>query len=1077
MMQDPLPEDIERLAAGQYSEVTPVGQPGTSGSVFRALDRKTNRLVAIKVSHGEDSAKGSLLAEDAALSEPRIAEVAEPGAAPTARRRVGRLDPFGRVGLVLEWLDDSYTSVEKLVREGDIRFTELQALRILAPLTHLLAEAHRAGYLYVDIDAQKADHLWWKVSRDEAGSVPTYQLKVIDWANAIRMTDPSYVGDVTPAHDIAGVGQLLFYMVHGPNVALPDSPTAAALQERTPLNDLVRRAMFLDAEGSFVRQVRDPLTAAQRAGMWRDADLRARATKSLDEAVRGRRDALAGQQQALLHTIQSTVDSLEAAARMGLPALNRAVDAAAAHLGVKAEGDSRAQTTGLIKKVEELSERAARLDPEGADTRPLQERLNRLLVERANVEQMRRLLAQADTSERLDSALKRTETPTGEPALMSADVTLLAALTGALKEAAATPGGLNRTTEAATLPGLIDSLLAGTPDVVPAVRGLTRWGEGPAVHAFRLAAGRRAGAPLLREEVADLLTRMEAMRRESEQDAAIADQSESSRNRARAALRLLTERIAALRQARDGLVAREGEPVLPLLTTVRGVYDTLATAVTNALVVEGLHAPGGPATAAALDAIRDALATAESALDEGNLGEAVTALQTWATRDPESSLAGRYADLVARYPGLDRAALLAHLETAGLSDLDTLIGTLPAALTDLQTVAPRSTYRAALKPLFAALNPLVEHVLRATASAPPSGGAADESRAFAVAVGAGLPGVLAAALRSDPPAPGRLPAATHRLVAAPATADLSKKPVLYYEQVAGWLPPRPAGFVLTSGDMRENGLPALRDGLDAIEAGLPAFAPVTAVYRQWAARVCDNEAAATLGQGDLDGGAAWYEARLLAASSPAAASAAKAARALAEAEGRWNRVGPVAAGNALAALDGDPAWQSPPFGPPLQAARDTLHSALAVQNQALTVAQAGFQAVQNQQGRAAAEGLNQALAEFGSATDHADSTLGGAPAGSLPRRLLRQDLEPLMRIWGETLPPTRQTPVDPAVYQGLAAGLQKVAQAAIANGHGKAATLVRGEVASAVYLPLAAALLHVAAQQIPPDPAGSPPYG
>ncbi len=296
MINDFFESDLIQVDPAAFSQVQRLPKPGTSGTVFRVIDRHTGRPWAVKISYAEETSKGCLLAEAAALSS-SIKEIIEPGAEEsTVRKFERRMDPFARVGLVMEWLDDSFTPLEKLVRDFNVRLTDLQVLRIISPFTAVLATAHREGFVYVDVGAKKADHLWWRVQqtadgqwvvpRDAAGN-PRFQLKVIDWANAINMNDPAYMSNVIPADDIAGVGELMFYISHGPSAPIPTHPNDPVLNPRKgSLDDIIRRAMFIDADGSFVKESQKSLSPKDRVDMLRDPERRASATVELDKAAR-----------------------------------------------------------------------------------------------------------------------------------------------------------------------------------------------------------------------------------------------------------------------------------------------------------------------------------------------------------------------------------------------------------------------------------------------------------------------------------------------------------------------------------------------------------------------------------------------------------------------------------------------------------------------------------------------------------------------------------------------------------------------------------------------------------------------
>lgn len=85
------------------------------------------------------------------------------------------------------------------------RLPMLEILVIVDNLLDLLTFAHAKGIVYNDVDSK---HLFW--NRD------TYQLKVIDWGNAVQLDED----DITPQgisrqSDVFQVGQLLYHVVTG----------------------------------------------------------------------------------------------------------------------------------------------------------------------------------------------------------------------------------------------------------------------------------------------------------------------------------------------------------------------------------------------------------------------------------------------------------------------------------------------------------------------------------------------------------------------------------------------------------------------------------------------------------------------------------------------------------------------------------------------------------------------------------------------------------------------------------------------------------------------------------------------
>ncbi len=99
--------------------------------------------------------------------------------------------------------------VEDMVLESAAKgqfLPELEILVIVDRLLDLLGHAHDKQVVYNDVDAK---HLFW--DRD------TYQLKVIDWGNAVFLDEPGALPTVTRSTDIYQVGELLYFIFTGGN--------------------------------------------------------------------------------------------------------------------------------------------------------------------------------------------------------------------------------------------------------------------------------------------------------------------------------------------------------------------------------------------------------------------------------------------------------------------------------------------------------------------------------------------------------------------------------------------------------------------------------------------------------------------------------------------------------------------------------------------------------------------------------------------------------------------------------------------------------------------------------------------
>ncbi|HMM26784.1 MAG TPA: hypothetical protein PKD46_00695 [Aggregatilineaceae bacterium] len=107
--------------------------------------------------------------------------------------------------IVLELAEGAIVEESVLELAKDSRLLpELESLVIVDRLLDLLAFAHEKNVIYNDVDAK---HLFW----DRA----SYQLKVIDWGNAVFADEPGAPASASRARDIFQVGELLYFIFTG----------------------------------------------------------------------------------------------------------------------------------------------------------------------------------------------------------------------------------------------------------------------------------------------------------------------------------------------------------------------------------------------------------------------------------------------------------------------------------------------------------------------------------------------------------------------------------------------------------------------------------------------------------------------------------------------------------------------------------------------------------------------------------------------------------------------------------------------------------------------------------------------
>ena len=201
---------------------------GSSGIAFHVADTRSGEEALLKLTTGGGSSGLTLMNElDVVGARRHEAEGLNQvtgyplgiapeifGLTPTMRGTAIRgpipIRLGGKYGILLEWIQEAevgrpgYHRLDKLIPEKFGSWTDLEILDIAAPFAYLLAQAHKKGIIYNDIGADKADHLYW--------DQPKHQLKVIDWANVMFMTDANFRGARMPYHDVRGLARLIYRM-------------------------------------------------------------------------------------------------------------------------------------------------------------------------------------------------------------------------------------------------------------------------------------------------------------------------------------------------------------------------------------------------------------------------------------------------------------------------------------------------------------------------------------------------------------------------------------------------------------------------------------------------------------------------------------------------------------------------------------------------------------------------------------------------------------------------------------------------------------------------------------------------
>ena len=260
----------------RYDHIYPRGRSGETLRAYDTLD--SDRPVVIKRPAPQDAPPMRAGQEVSIRTERQALERLSGHPVLTELRGSGTFRVGGHTHAYIVMDRARGRVVEEMVleaaRHGE-RLPELEVLVIVDRLLDLLAYAHDRQVIYNDVDAK---HLFWERE--------SYQLKVIDWGNAVFLDEPGALPTANRASDIYQCGELLYFILTGGSrlaVSAPEEEDegffvnfGADAEHISPkLRGIITRAVHPDPKQRFgtIEELRHAL-ADYRAPLERERDAR-----------------------------------------------------------------------------------------------------------------------------------------------------------------------------------------------------------------------------------------------------------------------------------------------------------------------------------------------------------------------------------------------------------------------------------------------------------------------------------------------------------------------------------------------------------------------------------------------------------------------------------------------------------------------------------------------------------------------------------------------------------------------------------------------------------------------------------